>query len=154
MPTTGNLANYPALVRSWILEDNVLVPLNKTGVVQSASQMLLLIPTDNCSSHFSSRKLLTEGDRESFTGNHNWSKCKEQLILEFLSITQFPYLRLKGHCRKGNLKTVRARQPGNLLSYIHLFIHFCSFSYKASLCHPSWPQSHGNPRPETPKCHP
>lgn len=58
MHSSGNLVNILDLVRSWILEKNLLLPLYQTSIVPDYIPKPVLIPTDKCSSYSSSKKFL------------------------------------------------------------------------------------------------
>jgi hypothetical protein len=78
IPSIENIANYLELVRTWVLEEYVLPPLHWTSRIPNWIQILIVIPTDKCSS-LSAEKLLFEA-HATITDNHNWSKYRDQLI--------------------------------------------------------------------------
>lgn len=57
-------------------------------------------------------------ETEIITEKKNWSKCREQLIVELpnpMNTFATQFLRFKEHCRRGDERTLRAKSPASLL---------------------------------------
>lgn len=71
MPGTENLGSIQGPVRPWTLVKNLLLPsFCWTSVLPSCILKLILIPTDKCSYHPSSKKALLTATGD-ITENHN-----------------------------------------------------------------------------------
>lgn len=81
-PGTGNLANYPERVKSWTLDEMLLVWFLTTFY------MSIRIPTDKHGSYFPQEKCFLA--TEAVTENHNRSKCRGQRIVQGSSPTPPP----------------------------------------------------------------
>lgn len=78
--STGNLANYTGLMKSWILGAPTTITFLNQFHSQLPSKYLFLIPTDDSSYKSSPKPKMFLFAKESTTENHNWPEVREQRI--------------------------------------------------------------------------
>lgn len=81
MPGPGNLANYPELVKLWILEENIKLPLYKMSTIPKET-LNIAIFTNSYSSHPSSRKIHFAADTYTFTHDTLDTLCCTYLLFK------------------------------------------------------------------------